>query len=158
MDPSYALGLRQHEIKVYRWGFPYLDYSFDVLVSWSRDLNLYDRFCLLLPFLLVLDFTSDFLFYDYYAIPVHILPSTCILFRLFPVLIWLYYKSSLLAINCCISTCSCLLHVYDLELPLHMCLSWLATWLLHHHSPGSSDSSGSSCPGFEAWSMTELGA
>ena len=29
----------------------------------------------------------------------------------------------------------------------------LATWLSHHHSPGSSDSSGSSCPGFGAWSV-----
>jgi len=24
---------------VYRWGFSYLDYSFDVLISWSRKLG-----------------------------------------------------------------------------------------------------------------------
>ena len=37
----YALGLRWHEIKVYRWGFPCLDYSLEVLVSWSRNLSVY---------------------------------------------------------------------------------------------------------------------
>ena len=42
---------------------------------------------------------------------------------------------------------------YDSDLPIHVCLPMLATWLSHHHSPGSSDSSGSSCPGFGAWSM-----
>jgi len=26
--------------KVYRWGFPCLDYSFDILVSWSCQLSL----------------------------------------------------------------------------------------------------------------------
>ena len=39
----YVLGSRWYEIKVYRWGFPCLDYSFDVLVSWSRDLSLYNQ-------------------------------------------------------------------------------------------------------------------
>ena len=41
----YVIGLWWHKIKVYRWGFPCLDYSFDVLVSWSRNLRLYDEFC-----------------------------------------------------------------------------------------------------------------
>ena len=44
-------------------------------------------------------------------------------------------------------------HGYDPDLSIHVCLSMLAIWLSHHHSPGSSDSSGSSCPGFGAWSM-----
>ena len=35
-------GMRQ---KVYIWGFPCLDYSFDVLVSWDRDLSVYNHFC-----------------------------------------------------------------------------------------------------------------
>jgi len=30
---------------VYRWGFSYLDYSFSVLISWSRKLGLYCWFC-----------------------------------------------------------------------------------------------------------------
>ena len=34
----YVFGLWWHEIKVYRWWFPCLDYSFDVPVLWSRDL------------------------------------------------------------------------------------------------------------------------
>ena len=37
------LGLWWHEIKVYRWGFPCLDYSFDVLVSWNRNLKPYNQ-------------------------------------------------------------------------------------------------------------------
>jgi len=42
----YTLGLLWHGIKVYRWGFPYLDYSFNLLVLWSRELSLYSWFCL----------------------------------------------------------------------------------------------------------------
>ena len=41
----YALGLWWHEIKVYRWGFPCLNYSFDVLVLWSCDLKPYNQIC-----------------------------------------------------------------------------------------------------------------
>ena len=43
---SIHLDIRWHEIKVYRWGFPCLDYSFDVLVSWDRDLSVYNQSCL----------------------------------------------------------------------------------------------------------------
>ena len=39
----YVLRLGWHETKVYRWGFPCLDYSFDVLVLWSRDLKPYNQ-------------------------------------------------------------------------------------------------------------------
>ena len=37
--------------KVYIWGFPCLDYSFDVLVSWERNLSVYNHFCLQLDLL-----------------------------------------------------------------------------------------------------------
>ena len=43
---SIRLDIRWHEIKVDRWGFPCLDYSFDVLVSWGRNLSVYNQFCL----------------------------------------------------------------------------------------------------------------
>jgi len=43
---SIRLDIRWHEITVYRWGFPCLDYSFDVLVSWDRNLSVYNQFCL----------------------------------------------------------------------------------------------------------------
>ena len=87
--------------------------------------------------------------------------STCVLFHKSPALISSYHESSLFDIICCISTYSCMLmpttqfsmHVYDTNLSIHVCLSMLAIWLSHHHSPGSSDSSGSSSPGFEAWSV-----
>ena len=39
----YELRLWWHKIRVYRWGFPCLDYSFDVLVLWSRDLKPYNQ-------------------------------------------------------------------------------------------------------------------
>jgi len=40
------LDIRWHEIKVYIWGFPCLDYSFDVLFSWDRNLSVYNHSCL----------------------------------------------------------------------------------------------------------------
>ena len=88
--------------------------------------------------------------------------TTCILFHQSPALILSYHECSLLDIICCISTCSCMLvltirfsmHVYDLDLSIHMCLSILATWHSHHHSPGSSVwLPGSSCSDFGAWSL-----
>jgi len=61
----------------------------------------------------------------------------------------------------CLSTCSCMhvlttqfsIHVYDSNLSVHMCLSLHAIWHSHHHSLGSSDSPGSSCPdpGAKSW-------
>ena len=102
---------------------------------------------------------SDFWFYDYYTIHIHILLSTCILSCLSPALsdhtMSLPYLISI-AVYLLVPVCLYLrhgLHVYDPDLSIHMCLSMLAIWLLHHHSPGSSDSSGSSCPGFGAWSV-----
>ena len=78
----------------------------------------------------------------------------------------LYLSYHTMSIPCLISfvvyllapACLCprhgyLMHVYDSDLSIHVCLSMLAIWLPHHHSPWSSDSSGSSCPGFGAWSV-----
>ena len=42
----YTLGFLWHETKVYIWGFPCLDYSFDVLISCDRDLSVYNHFCI----------------------------------------------------------------------------------------------------------------
>ena len=42
----YTLGYTVAWDKVYRWGFPCLDYSFDVLVSCDRDLSVYNQSCL----------------------------------------------------------------------------------------------------------------
>jgi len=42
----YTLDFLWHETKVYTWGFPCLDYSFDVLISWDRDLSVYNHSCL----------------------------------------------------------------------------------------------------------------
>ena len=61
-----------------------------------------------------------------------------------------------LAVYLLAPACLCLrhgFHVYDPDLSIHMCLSIFAIWLSHHHSPGSSDSSGSSCSGFGDWSV-----
>ena len=43
---SIRLDIRWHEIKVSIWGFPCLDYSFDVLISWDRNLSVYNQSCL----------------------------------------------------------------------------------------------------------------
>ena len=88
---------------------------------------------------------------------------SCLLLVVYPACL-LLLSYHIMNISCLISfvvyllapACLCLrhgLHVYDPDLSIHMCLPMLATWLSHHHSPGSSDSSGSSCPGFRAWSV-----
>ena len=87
--------------------------------------------------------------------------STYVLFLQSPAVIILYHTYSWLDVDYCLSTYSCMLVlmtqfsmlVHDLDLSIHLCSSMLAIWLSHHHSPGSSDSSGSSCPGFGAWSV-----
>ena len=48
-----------------------MDYSFDVLVSWDRDLSVYNQSCLY-------QFYLDFLFYDAYIMSVHTY-FTCVL-------------------------------------------------------------------------------
>ena len=48
------------------------------------------------------------------------------------------------------------MHIYDLDLLIHVYLSMHATWHSHHHSLGSSDSPGSSCPDFRVWSLQIL--
>jgi len=61
-------------------------------------------------------------------------------------------------ISITVSTYSCMpvlttqfsMHDYDSDLSIHVCLSIHATWHSHHHSPGSTDSSASSCPGLGA--------
>ena len=86
--------------------------------------------------------------------------TTCVLFHQSLALILSYHEYSPLDITYYMSTCFCMLvlttrfsmHVYDSDLSIHVCLSLQATWHYHHHSPGSSDSPGSSCPGHGAWS------
>jgi len=115
-----------------------------------------------LPKMLSSDFTSDFRFMIITIL--YLLTScftTCILFHQSPALILLYHEYSLLDITCYISTCFCMLvlttrfsmHNYDSVLSIHVSLSMHATWHSHHHSQGSSDSSGSSCPDSGAWSV-----
>ena len=36
----------RYRVYIYIWEFPYLDYSFDILISWSRKSSLYSWFCL----------------------------------------------------------------------------------------------------------------
>ena len=96
------------------------------------------------------------------------LSISCLLLVFYPTCL-LLLSDQTMSLPCLIScavyllapVCLCLrhgFHVYDSDLSIHVCLSILAIWPLHHYSPGSSDSSGCSCPGFGAWSMSELGA
>ena len=80
--------------------------------------------------------------------------TTCVLFHMSLALILSYHEYSPLDITCYISTCFCMLvlmtrfsmHVYNLDLSIHVCLSLHIIWHSHHHSLESSDSPGSSCP------------
>jgi len=61
----YTLELWWHMIKVYIWEFLCLDYSFEVLISWSHKSDLYDWFC----FYSVLSILSVFYqFYDVFVV------------------------------------------------------------------------------------------
>ena len=111
---------------VYIWGFPCLDYSSDVLISWSHKLGLY-HWCCHICF-----HASDFWFVI--IIILYLLTScftTCVLFHQSPTLILLYHEYSLLDIACYLSTCFCMLvlttrfsmHNDDSDLSIHVCLS-----------------------------------
>ena len=100
--------------------------------------------------------------FDFMIIILYLFIS-CFLFVFYSTCLW-RYSDHTMSLPCLISfavyllapACLCLrhgFHVYDPDLSIHMCLSILVIWLSHHHSPGSSDSSGSSCPGLGAWSV-----
>jgi len=121
---------------VYRWGFPYLDYSFDVLsheaVNWDVPL--------VFPYLLSLGFTMDFLFYFYYYIYAYILVafySTGLLLLsyyimhvlswyhncIFPYLLSLYLLLYVYTHDTIFNTC-----FFNSDLSIHICLSlWLVS-------------------------------
>ena len=44
-------------------------------------------------------------------------------------------------------------YFFNLDLSIHVCLFMHATWHSPHHSLGSSDSPGSSCPDLRVWSL-----
>jgi len=119
----------------------------------------------ILPCLLPSGFTSDFKFYDCYIITAYILP-----YHLYSIPT---ISCSCLIIPCVFPTCYHLLFLYlllyacthdtifnayilNLDLSIHVCLSLHAIWHSRHHSLGSSDSPGSSCPGFRVWSLCIL--
>ena len=114
-----------------------------------------------LPSMLSSDFISDFQFMIITVL--YLLIScftTCVLFHQSSSLILSYHEQFLLDITCYISTCFCMPvlttrfnDVYDSNLSIHVCLFSHVTWHQHHHLLGSSDSSGSSCPGLRVWSV-----
>jgi len=113
-----------------------------------------------LPSLLPSGFTLDFRFYDYYHISCSY-PALSLVFYSTSLLLLSYHNMSnpcliSLAIYLLASICLYSQHdflVYDSDLSIHMCLPMHATWHSHHHSLGSSDSSGSSYPGLRACSV-----
>ena len=64
----YAWIFLWHEITVYIWGFPCLDYSFDVLFSWDSDLSVYNQSCYQpysgFPVLWILWYTRSHMFHS----------------------------------------------------------------------------------------------
>ena len=139
---------------VYRWGFSYLDYSFDVLISWNHKLGLYLWFCRIC-FHLVLRRISDF---KIIIIILYMFTScfpTCVLFYQSPVLIMLYHACSLLDIAYYLSVCSCML-VLTTWFLIHALLIWIYRYIraypctplgIHHTTRwGVSNSPGSACP------------
>ena len=117
---------------------------------------------LVLPYLLSLGFTLDFRFIIIILYYNCLHPALPLVFYSTSLLILSYYTMHVLFLWAfTLSTCSCMpvlmtqfsMHVYDSDLSIHMFLSLHATWYSHHHSMGSSNSSGSSCSGLRVWSM-----
>jgi len=147
---------------IYRWGFPYLDYSFDVLISWNRKLGctagfilfafigFYFRFLSLLLLLLL-----------YYTCIHHGSPLVCYP-HWSPTLILLYHVCSLLDITYYLSAYSCMLvlttqfSVYALLIQIYRytCACPCAPFGVHHTTRwGVSDSPGSVCPDPKVWNL-----
>ena len=145
---------------VYRWGFSCLDYSFNILISWSRKLGLYPLFYRVC-FHRVLLHISGFMI----IIIVFYMFTSCLTFC------DLFHK--LPALNILSYTCSYLISL-TISLPAHVCLrSWhdfKCTFMIRiyrytcacscmplriHHTTrmGVSHSPGSSCPDPGAWSL-----
>ena len=88
---------------VYRWGFPYLIYSFNVLISWNRKLGLY-RWCIYFHRVILQIF-------GFIIIILYLFTScliTCVLFYQFSALIILYHAYYLFDITYYLSACSCM--------------------------------------------------
>ena len=130
----------------YRWGFPYLDYSFDVLILWSRKLGLYRWFfhiCFHQVLLQICSFVIIIIIIILYMFTsCH---TTCVLFHQSPALIIVHHACSLLDITYYLFTCSCIsvlmtrfsMHIYKSDLSIHVCLFLHATWHSPYHSLGS---------------------
>ena len=112
-----------------------------------------------LPCLLPLGFTSDFRIYDHcYIIAAYILlyhlgsiPPVSCPYLIIPWVFLAWYHLLFLYCSCMpVPTTRFLMHVYDSDLSIHVCLSMHAIWHSHHHSLGSSDSFGFLCSGLRA--------
>jgi len=117
--------------------------------------------CLLCPLAFIRIYIRFSIYDHYYIILAYILLYHLCSIPPVPALILSYQEYFLLDITCYISTCFYMLvlrtrfsmHDYDSILSIHVFLSLNAIWHSHHHSWGSSDSPGSSCPDPEAWSV-----
>jgi len=92
---------------VYRWGFPYLDYPLDVLISWIRRLSLYNWFCLHLHF--TYDIYNSYMLDKCISLYLLLLP-TCFLeytihwYSCTCVLAWARYLAFLYSLGCILTT------------------------------------------------------
>ena len=104
----------------YRWGIPCLDYCFDVLISWSHKLSLYDWFCCIHFHRVLLQI------FGFVIIIIILYVFSClttgVLFLWSPVLIILYHACSLLDIIYHLSTCFCM-HVLTVRFSIYV--PWL---------------------------------
>ena len=151
---------------VYRWGFPFLDYFFDVLISWSCKLGLYRWFCrirfhrVLLRIFGFMIMIIIILLYMFISCLI-----TCVLFHQSPILIMLYHICSLLDIAYYLSACSCM-PMLTTRFSIHALLIWIyrytcaypCTPLGIHHTTRREVShfSGSSCPDPEMCGFSRL--
>ena len=142
---------------VYRLGFSCLDYSFDVLISWSRNLGLYRWFCRICFHRVLLQISSFIIIIILYIFTSCLI--ICVLFHhafcsyhiipcMFPS--WYHLQSPYSLLYACAQT-RFLIHDLLIHIYRYMC-AYPCTPLGIHHTTrwGVSDFPGSFCPDLRA--------
>jgi len=145
---------------VHRCWFPCLDYSFNVLISWSHKLSLYLLFCHICFHQILLQIFGFIIVIILYLFTSSLI--ICVLFHQSPALIILYHAYSLLDVIYYLVTCSCM-SMLTTQFSILALLIWIyrytcaypCTPLGIHHTTrwGVFDSPGSSCPDPWTWSL-----
>jgi len=119
---------------VYKWRFPCLEYFFDVLVSWSRKMGFTASFAVFI----FIGFYFGFWFYDYYYYIIYVyilsyhlcsIPLVSCSYHTIRCIFPAWYRLLSLCRSCMpVLMTRFLMHDFDSDLSINVCLSLHATW------------------------------